>query len=113
MGHSDSARRRGSFGQTADKQLRRARGEERAFQCENNEMHCPNTFQQGHGWFLQGVLGQSMTDMKMWQETAGKYIICVSKVTARAALMDPQLLSQITPATFPPRQVRESHNGQF
>lgn len=76
-------------------------------------MHCPNTLQQGHGWFLQGVLGQSMTDMKMWQETAGKYIICVSKVTARAALMDPQLLSQITPATFPPRQVRESHNGQF
>lgn len=65
-------------------------------------MYCPNTLQQVRGWFLQGVLGQSMTDMKMWQETAWKYIICVSKVTAWAALMDPQLLSQITPATFPP-----------
>lgn len=76
-------------------------------------MYCPNTLQQVHSWFLQGVLGQSMTDMKMWQETAWKYIIYVSKVTAQAALMDPKLLSQITPATSPTNQVRESHNGQF
>ena len=54
-----------------------------------------------------------MSDMKMWQETAWKDIIYVSKVTAQAALMDPKLLSQITPATPGTNQVRESHNGQF
>lgn len=63
-------------------------------------MYCPNILQQVYSWFLQGVSGQSMTDTKMWKETAWKYIIYVSKATTWAALLDQKLLSQITPAAF-------------
>lgn len=79
--------------QDPDKQPRRAHG---VMTDKDNKMYYLNILQQVPCRFLKGVSGQSMTDKKTCKETPWKYIIYVSKATARAALLDPKLISQIT-----------------